>query len=104
MRSTLTVASKSADSSTSAYMPSPAVAEERRALIPDCQLAEQRSRAVPAGRVARSKSRWLDDVQSVYPNENIPFWMLSNHFYKEMTPVLQAADVVDRHVALGPFH
>ena len=43
-----------------------------------------------AGRSAdRSKSRWLDDVQSVYPNEDIPFWVLSNHFYKEMTPVLR---------------
>jgi len=25
----------------------------------------------------------------VYPNEDIPFWVLSNHFYKEMTPLLR---------------
>jgi hypothetical protein len=37
----------------------------------------------------RAKSKWLDDVQSVYPNEDIPFWVLSNHFYKEMTPLLR---------------
>ena len=43
-----------------------------------------------AGRSAeRTKSQWLNDVQSVYPNEDIPFWVLSNHFYKEMTPVLR---------------
>ena len=43
-----------------------------------------------AGRsAARTKSKWLDDVQSVYPNEDIPFWVLSNHFYKEMTPLLR---------------
>ena len=43
-----------------------------------------------AGRSAeRAKAKWLDDVQSVYPNEDIPFWVLSNHFYKEMTPLLR---------------
>ena len=43
-----------------------------------------------AGRSAeRAKARWLDDVESVYPNEDIPFWALSNHFYKEMAPVLR---------------
>jgi UDP-2,3-diacylglucosamine pyrophosphatase LpxH len=43
-----------------------------------------------AGRSAeRSQSKWLDDVESVYPNEDIPFWVLSNHFYKEMTPLLR---------------
>ena len=43
-----------------------------------------------AGRSAeRTKAKWLDDVQSVYPNEDIPFWVLSNHFYKEMAPVLR---------------
>src|SRR6516162_504822 len=43
-----------------------------------------------AGRSAeRSKAQWLDDVESVYPNEDIPFWVLSNHFYKEMTPFLR---------------
>ena len=35
---------------------------------------------------ARTTSKWLDDVESVYPNEDIPFWVLSNHFYKDMTP------------------
>ena len=25
----------------------------------------------------------------MYPNEDIPFWVLSNHFYKEMTPFLR---------------
>jgi UDP-2,3-diacylglucosamine pyrophosphatase LpxH len=43
-----------------------------------------------AGRSAeRAKSKWLDDVESVYPNEDIPFWVLSSHFYKEMTPLLR---------------
>src|SRR5215470_7785994 len=43
-----------------------------------------------AGRCAeRGRSRWLDDVESVYPNEDIPFWVLSNHFYKEMAPLLR---------------
>src|SRR5262249_37074892 len=43
-----------------------------------------------AGRSAeRTQSKWLDDVESVYPNEDIPFWVLSNHFYKEMTPLLR---------------
>ena len=43
-----------------------------------------------AGRSAeRTKAKWLDDVQSVYPNEDIPFWVLSSHFYKEMTPLLR---------------
>jgi len=43
-----------------------------------------------AGRSAESsKAQWLDDVESVYPNEDIPFWLLSNHFYKEMTPFLR---------------
>jgi UDP-2,3-diacylglucosamine pyrophosphatase LpxH len=43
-----------------------------------------------AGRSAeRTRSKWLDDVESVYPNEDIPFWVLSNHFYKDMTPLLR---------------
>jgi UDP-2,3-diacylglucosamine pyrophosphatase LpxH len=45
--------------------------------------------ASAARSAARTKSKWLDDVQSVYPNEDIPFWVLSNHFYKEMTPLLR---------------
>lgn len=43
-----------------------------------------------AGRSAdRTKSKWLDDVESVYPNQDIPFWVLSNHFYKDMAPWLR---------------
>jgi len=43
-----------------------------------------------AGQTAeRTASKWLDDVESVYPNEDIPFWVLSNHFYKDMTPWLR---------------
>ena len=38
---------------------------------------------------ARTTSKWLDDVESVYPNEDIPFWVLSNHFYKDMAPWLR---------------
>ena len=34
-------------------------------------------------------SRWLDDVESVQPNQHIPYWVLSNHFYKEITPWLR---------------
>jgi len=45
--------------------------------------------AAAARSAERTKSKWLDDVQSVYPNEDIPFWLLSNHFYKEMAPVLR---------------
>jgi len=43
-----------------------------------------------AGRNAdRGRSVWLNDLQSVYPNEEIPFWIWSNYFYKEMTPILR---------------
>lgn len=43
-----------------------------------------------AGRSAeRGRSSWLKDLESVYPNEEIPFWMWSNYFYKEMTPILR---------------
>jgi UDP-2,3-diacylglucosamine pyrophosphatase LpxH len=45
--------------------------------------------AAAARSAERAQSKWLDDVQSVYPNEDIPFWVLSNHFYKEMTPLLR---------------
>jgi UDP-2,3-diacylglucosamine pyrophosphatase LpxH len=45
--------------------------------------------AAAARTAERTHTKWLDDVQSVYPNEDIPFWVLSNHFYKEMTPVLR---------------
>jgi UDP-2,3-diacylglucosamine pyrophosphatase LpxH len=43
-----------------------------------------------AGRSAeRGRSPWLSDLESVYPNEEIPFWIWSNYFYKEMTPILR---------------
>ena len=43
-----------------------------------------------AGRSAeRGRSPWLSDLESVYPNEEIPFWTWSNYFYKEMTPILR---------------
>ena len=31
------------------------------------------------------KYRWLKDIESVYPNEEIPYWFFSNYFYKEMS-------------------
>ena len=40
------------------------------------------------GLVERSrlgKYRWLKDIESVYPNEQIPYWFFSNYFYKEMS-------------------
>src|SRR5215831_815479 len=37
----------------------------------------------------RGRSPWLNDLESVYPNEEIPFWMWSNYFYKEMGPILR---------------
>ncbi len=32
---------------------------------------------------------WLKDIQSVYPSEQIPYWILSNYFYHEMSPLLR---------------
>jgi UDP-2,3-diacylglucosamine pyrophosphatase LpxH len=32
---------------------------------------------------------WLKDIQSVYPSEQIPYWVLSNYFYQEMSPWLR---------------
>jgi hypothetical protein len=31
----------------------------------------------------------LKDIQSVYPSEQIPYWVLSNYFYQEMSPLLR---------------
>lgn len=45
--------------------------------------------AAAARSAERTQSAWLNDVQSVYPNEDIPFWLLSSHFYREMTPLLR---------------
>jgi predicted phosphodiesterase len=32
---------------------------------------------------------WLKDIQSVYPTEEVPYWVLSNYFYHEMSPLLR---------------
>lgn len=32
---------------------------------------------------------WLKDIQSVYPTEEIPYWVMSNYFYREMSPFLR---------------
>jgi len=37
----------------------------------------------------RGRHNWLKDIQSVYPTEDIPYWVLSNYFYKEMSPLLR---------------
>ena len=38
------------------------------------------------------KYNWLKDIQSVYPSEQIPYWVLSNYFYHEMSPSAALAD------------
>jgi len=35
------------------------------------------------------KEDWLRDLESVSPSENVPNWMLSNYFYREMHPLLR---------------
>jgi len=48
------------------------------------------STVAAAGRSAgRGRSVWLNDLASVYPSEEIPFWIWSNYFYKEMGMVLR---------------
>ena len=37
----------------------------------------------------KGRHNWLKDIQSVYPTELIPDWIMSNYFYKEMSPVLR---------------
>ncbi len=37
----------------------------------------------------RGRYSWLKDVQSVYPTEDVPHWVLSNYFYREMSPFLR---------------
>lgn len=37
----------------------------------------------------KGKYNWLKDIQSVYPTEDIPYWVVSNYFYKEMSPYLR---------------
>ena len=44
-----------------------------------------------AGRYSdRARGNWLRDIQSVAPMEEIPRWVLSNYFYREMSPILRA--------------
>ncbi|MFC4439075.1 MULTISPECIES: metallophosphoesterase [Natrialbaceae] len=44
-----------------------------------------------AGRYSeRARGDWLRDIQSVAPMEEIPRWLFSNYFYREMSPVLRA--------------
>ncbi len=35
------------------------------------------------------KEDWLRDLESVSPSENVPNWMLSNYFYREMHPLIR---------------
>jgi UDP-2,3-diacylglucosamine pyrophosphatase LpxH len=35
------------------------------------------------------KSPWLRDLESVYPNEELPRWLISNYFYREMGTLLR---------------
>lgn len=45
-----------------------------------------------AGRLSgRGRYNWLRDIQSVTPLEEIPRWLISNYFYREMSPWLRYA-------------
>jgi hypothetical protein len=45
-----------------------------------------------AGRLSgRGRYNWLRDIQSVTPLEEIPRWVISNYFYREMNPLLRYA-------------
>ncbi|GAB3682516.1 hypothetical protein GCM10028857_08540 [Salinarchaeum chitinilyticum] len=47
-----------------------------------------------AGRISgRGKYNWLKDIQAVTPMTQIPDWMISNYFYREMSPWLRYASV-----------
>ncbi|WP_222917216.1 metallophosphoesterase [Natrinema sp. SYSU A 869] len=47
-----------------------------------------------AGRYSeRARGDWLRDIQSVAPMEELPRWLLSNYFYREMSPYLRAVVV-----------
>lgn len=37
----------------------------------------------------RGRSPWLKDLAAVYPTEELPFWIWSNYFYREMGDVLR---------------
>ncbi len=43
-----------------------------------------------AGRRSKQgRHNWLKDIQSVYPTELVPDWVMSNYFYREMSPLLR---------------
>jgi UDP-2,3-diacylglucosamine pyrophosphatase LpxH len=43
-----------------------------------------------AGQISeRGRYNWLKDIQSVYPTELVPDWVMSNYFYREMSPYLR---------------
>ena len=47
-----------------------------------------------AGRLSRhGRYNWLRDIQSVSPMEEVPGWLMSNYFYREMSPFLRYAIV-----------
>ncbi|SEP06071.1 Calcineurin-like phosphoesterase [Halogranum amylolyticum] len=47
-----------------------------------------------AGRLSgRGRYSWLKDIQSVAPMEEIPRWIFSKYFYREMSPLLRYAIV-----------
>ncbi len=41
-------------------------------------------------RVRNRHEKWLKDIESVYPTEHIPHWLLSNYFYREMSTYIRA--------------
>ncbi|WP_435358494.1 metallophosphoesterase [Haloarchaeobius sp. DFWS5] len=41
----------------------------------------------------RGKYNWLKDIQSVTPMDDIPWWMISNYYYREMSPFLRYASL-----------
>ena len=49
-----------------------------------------RAMVSPAGRHSQyGRYNWLKDIQSVYPTEQVPYWVASNYFYHEMSPWLR---------------
>ncbi|XVH33709.1 metallophosphoesterase (plasmid) [Haloferacaceae archaeon DSL9] len=45
-----------------------------------------------AGKLSdRGRFNWLKDIQSITPMTEIPDWMISNYFYREMSPILRYA-------------
>lgn len=40
-------------------------------------------------RVKGKDEKWLKDIESVYPTEYVPHWLLSNYFYREMNLYLR---------------